>query len=379
MKILFKKGAVAFLVLFLLAACRTKEPAPVSQDFIMVYTANISGELEPCGCKARRLGGLAQRAYHVRELEKKGMPVLQVDAGNIFFKYSYSFSTRKPREKQIKRAEVIARGMARMGVSAINIGYQDLAAGISVLKDRLMKPEGEEPLPFISANLVDAKEKQLIFPAYRVVEAGELRVGIFGVMDPRRGNDPQVDILDPEAAALATVRELQDKVDFIIALGDLGFDEMAKLCREASRINVAVVSKGRMTVREPGHVDESLIVNPGRGGKYLGQMKISYNSGALFEDMLKRRALLKQELDRLSLQLRTLQGTIQADPEFKARAGEFKQRKIEVEKESEGIPCGLDFENSLFPVDISLPMDPVITDWVENLLGRAPAGCLPSP
>jgi 2',3'-cyclic-nucleotide 2'-phosphodiesterase (5'-nucleotidase family) len=377
MKTLFKRGAVVFLMLFLVTACRTKKAGPVSQDFIMVYTANVSGELEPCGCKARRLGGLAQRAYHVKELEKKGMPVMQVDAGNVFFRYDYS--ARKPDENQIKRAEVLARGMARMGVSAINVGSQDLAAGLSVLKDRLLKPEGEEPLPFISANLVDSQDKQLIFPAYQVVEVGKLKVGIFGVMRPARGKSPQVEILDPEAAALATVKELQDKVDFVIVLGDIGSDEMAKICREVTGINVAVVSKGRMTIQKPNFVNESLIVNSGRGGKYLGQMKISYDSGAVSEDMIKKRSLLKQELDRLTLQLQILQGAIQKDPELEAKASEVKQRKIEVEKELEEIPRGLDFENSLFPVDLSLPMDPVIADWVGNVLGRAPAGGSPSP
>jgi 2',3'-cyclic-nucleotide 2'-phosphodiesterase (5'-nucleotidase family) len=362
-----------------ISTCKRDASKPVSQEFMLVYTADIMGELEPCGCPKRRLGGLAQRASYVEKLKDQNLPLVQVDAGNVFFRFGYKFTGRRPDQKLIQRAEVLARGMARMNVDAINIGSSDLAAGLEALKDKLGRPEGGEALPLISANLVDAKTGELIFPAFRVVEAGELKVGIFGVMREPPGKDPLVKTLDPQAAAMNALAELKDKVQFVIALGDISADQMARICQASDgMIDLAVTCYGNMPSK-PIYVEGSAIVHPGRGGKFLGQMKINYDSTAISPDDEKKRAELKKELARLNAQAKILQGSIQEDPEFREKAQEVRGRITQVEKDLAEIPSPLQLENTLFPVDISIPMDPLIADWAAKALGRRPAGTLAAP
>ncbi len=312
------------------------------------------------------------------ELKKSSLPVVQVEAGCVFFMYGYSFTAREPGESLIRRAEVLARGMDRMGIDAINIGGRDLAAGLDVLQERLMKQHGSD-LPFISANIVDAKTGKLVFPAYRVIGVGKIKVGIFGVMKPSRGLDPQVEVLDPQETAIKAVSELKDKVDFIVALADMGLTEMVTIVDSVEGINVAVVTSGTISRDKPEFAGETAIVSPGSGGKHLGIMKINYSSGEIPDDLVKKRTRLKRELSRLSAQEKILTGPIQEDPEFKSKADEFNQRKIEVEKELAGIPQGLVVENTLFSVKPDLPKDPVVADWVDEALGRVQAGVPTSP
>src|SRR5688500_17734037 len=48
----------------------------------LIYTANLRGVLDPCGCQAQQPGGLARRAAVLKPLQDDDLPTVTLDAGD---------------------------------------------------------------------------------------------------------------------------------------------------------------------------------------------------------------------------------------------------------------------------------------------------------
>ena len=58
----------------------------ISSDIVILSSANVHGEIEPCGWKKKPLGGLARKATIIDNVKSEGYNPIIVDAGNLFFK-----------------------------------------------------------------------------------------------------------------------------------------------------------------------------------------------------------------------------------------------------------------------------------------------------
>ena len=140
---------VLLMVNFLFLGCRTVRPE--KSDFVILFSNDILGELENCGCDDAQLGGLPRKSKAIFATKKEDRECLSLDAGNLFF--------RKPPSNEIERkefllkSEYILKAYNRMGCDGLNIGEADFILGL----DALMALREKANFPFISSNV---KENQ---------------------------------------------------------------------------------------------------------------------------------------------------------------------------------------------------------------------------
>jgi hypothetical protein len=169
----------------------------------LVYSADLRGAVAspPGGA-----GGLARVATWVDRARLSAPAVVLVDAGDVAPSAQDEPSLVGPAARAA-RARLALRAYRRMGLDAITVGERDLALGGADWRALC----SEAKVPVVAANVVGGDGRAL-FPAGRVVRAGEVTVGVFGVLDlagERWTAPPDVAVTDPSAAAREAVRSLR--------------------------------------------------------------------------------------------------------------------------------------------------------------------------
>ncbi len=198
-----------------------------------------------------------------------------LDAGNLFVSKSKSSCD----QVELGKAEQILRSYQSMAYDAINLSQEDLLFGTSFLLKDLLEEARALKLPLISSNLVSRKTEKPIFSPFIVKKAGEINVGIFGLMEHSsltQKPDSTYIVKDPYEVAREMISSLKDKVGLIIALSSLSKEKNLKLPEDAPGIDF-IISTDKRT-HSPIRVKNSYILSSADKGKYLGRLDITLTS-----------------------------------------------------------------------------------------------------
>ncbi|MFO8057482.1 MAG: hypothetical protein R6V10_09315 [bacterium] len=337
-----------------------------SSNFSMVYTTDVAGELEDCGCPGHPRGGLARRVEYVQKQKEKG-PVLQVDAGNVFFPYRGN----NPRigKRQKRRARVLAKAMSHIGVHAVNVGYQDIQASVEFLKDDLARPEGMDPLPVISANLYDAETGKRLFPPYRVVNVGGVQVGILGLLETGSVRTKSLEVKDHQKAAAALVPYLKERCDLTVVLFAGNFRDLTDLVGKVEGVDIAVVSsRSSKTTKRPFVVKDSLLLKSGKQGMYVGKLDLTVHREAPEKMTEEERARLQEKLDKLRAQQKLLSGPVMSDKNLRRERTRLRKEINKISDKLRSSISKLDYKNHIVSMEMDLPRDEKTKKWMEQAI-----------
>lgn len=263
-----KKVIIIFLLgnFFFFLGCRTGTLK--KSDFVILFSNDVLGELENCGCDDAQLGGLPRKAKVISITKKEDREYLSLDAGNLFF--------RKPPLNEIERkefllkSEYILRAYNQMGCDGLNIGEADFILGLDALIDLRKKAN----FPFISSNILDKNTGAPVFQPVVFREISGLRVGILGLCPGSEKVDHSVLVDDPVAAVKKMVEKIRNQCDFIIVLSSLGLELDKVLAKQAPRINLIISGKADRLLTEAVIEGNTMIVQAYRRGQYLGRLDI---------------------------------------------------------------------------------------------------------
>ncbi len=344
-------------------------------SFTLVYSTGLGGELVDCGCPGHPRGGMARRAQFVKDIAH-ARPVLQVDGGGAFF--SPNKINMKPAPKDLDGARVIARSYARMGISAVNVSKFDLAGGIDFLKNDVLAKEGKGKLPLVSANLV--KDGQLVFPPFSMVKSGEASIGVFGVSDSAMSlpggrpdlepaYEPGVRFLDPKESAARMVAALKGKCDLIVGLYGMDLRTASTIAKEVPGVDIIVVSdRGGAKKQRPLVIGDTLLLQAGDRGMFLGRMEVTLFPGGVKEEISETlRRDMKDELERITAQKAAFAGSIGRDPEVRSRLRTIEKEEERILERLRGSKSRFDYDNALVSVDLDFPEDPEVAAWVQAI------------
>lgn len=187
-----------------------------------------------------------------------------------------------------------------MAYDAIAVGPQDLSAGINYLLSR-----SPSNFPWISANILNENGTPLFKP-YIIKKVGNISVGIIGItgeiaLQENLKLENWQDILPP------IINELSKKTEFILLLSTLRNEENEQIAKSFDQVRVIITGYPRQRNQAPKTVNNALLTQTTRQGKYIGFLTCSPgNSGSWGENPQNRLKKLEEKEGALKIRVERL-------------------------------------------------------------------------
>ena len=174
---------------------------------------------------------------------------------------------------------VIVDAMNAMGYDAMTVGLMDSAKGVNVLLQRAR----EADFAILSCNIVNIEDEKPILAPYTVLERDGIRFGILGASESDMIRAPSegvrgIKVLDPVASVRKYLPGVQSQSDVVILLSHLGLDEDKTLAQAIPGIDIIVGGRSRKLMRVPERIGETIIVQMGYDGEWLGKLDVTFDS-----------------------------------------------------------------------------------------------------
>ncbi len=216
-----------------------------------------------------------------------------MDAGDVFFKNLNV--ARSKNEKLISRAKVIVDAYNAMDCRVLNVGVNDLGAGIEFIQSI----EEQANFPLISANIMSASTGKQLFPSHTIIKSHDLKIGFVGVTT---GDSKLTDYTfsNPIESANKAIAAIKDKVDLIVLFANVSDVMETKLTQSVKNVDFLVRSRTRSFYRTPKAQNGVIVIRAGAQGKYAGILKIrKQDSESMLMDISKEQARIKFADNRL--------------------------------------------------------------------------------
>ncbi|HIA29925.1 MAG TPA: LysM peptidoglycan-binding domain-containing protein, partial [Candidatus Marinimicrobia bacterium] len=169
------------------------------------------------------------------------------------------------------------RGYEMMPYDAVALGDQEFFRGIPFLSG-LME---DSDLPFVASNLQQPQLPNL--QSEILIERNGITFGIFSVLDPSifrfypKSVSEVVDFLSYEEVATRQAAALSEKADVVVMLSHLGIEKDRELAASVEEIDVIVGGHTQTILQEPEKIGNTLIVQAGKDGYYVGELKLTFD------------------------------------------------------------------------------------------------------
>jgi hypothetical protein len=371
---------------------RSAAPAAPAGErrFSIIYTAEVHGAVEPCGCTSDPLGDISRFAEVVRAARRESGAVLLVDAGGLL--YAEGGMSSKERPAAELRAAFLGAQLEKLGLHGAGLAETDLAGGVPLLQPKRL-----------ASNLPAPAAIQP--PGVEVV--GGVKVGLLGVADPTLGERLGVKSDDLIKSARRDAERLRrDGAEVVVLLAPVDKALARRVAREAAVDFVVLgrqVGNGMPRAESVDHAGDqaaspaaarAFLVAPADELQRVGRIDVVLRGGAVTalrdaggaEAVRLRRDEIARQLQRLDDELaRWTSGggaagaQAQKDPAFVAAKAREREALIG-ERDQLGATwtapapsAGSYFTNRLVSLNRSLPRDPQLVGAMKRLDARIAA------
>ncbi len=265
----------------------SKKPEGKSGKFTIVYSGNVGGKLNPCGCRIP-LGGFARRATAIEKIRGEAENVLILDSGAMLYPHFYLYPPYDDFAKLT--AHILAEVSIDSGIDARNVSSYDVVNSA----DSLVYFDNKYPSSkWLSANVVRKGSTEPIFQPDMVFDAGDIKVGVFGFMDKQSQAinifpaDSPLDVLDPFETAQKEYDKLSKTCDIVIGLAYMDLERVREVVARVPGINIIISSHTREhnpssdhNMFQPVTVGDTIILRCPDGGRVLGRLDLSIARGS---------------------------------------------------------------------------------------------------
>ncbi len=235
------------------------------KNIYILHTNNTNGALENCYCPDRPYGSVEKRSVYVSNFIKKHPNSILVDAGDIFTMNHRSY-----------KDSLMAEAYKILPYDVILYGDQELTMDPKAL-DNLTD---QMDIPVVSTNL----KRKGVIPS-KILKKGGLRIAILGVMDeyavkyyPEEIKE-KIELSDPVESIKNEMDRLSNKADIFVLLSHNGFDIDQSIADEIDGLDIIVGAHSQSSIESPTEVNETLIVQAGKAGYYIGVVDVLMKDG----------------------------------------------------------------------------------------------------
>ncbi|MCB2181488.1 MAG: hypothetical protein KQH63_05655 [Desulfobulbaceae bacterium] len=202
-----------------------------------------------------------------------------------------------------------------MGYDAVGISRLDLAAGV----DFLLEQKERSHFPWLSANLVNSETGKPLFDPYIIIKKSGLRIAVIGITGLEEHaalpGTTRVTTLSWKKILLPLVNELRSKSDLVVLLSSLSPGDNQEISNQFPTLHILIQSGGRPRNIIPRLINNTLVCQTDRQGKYLGKLSVHWQESGQWQEPDNNQLLVKkQEYDRITWQLKRLRK--KGDPEI---------------------------------------------------------------
>jgi len=223
---------------------------PSAHATALIYSNDVLGELEPCGCRNNPTGGLIRKAGLLEKIrnEKKDTSFLQLDGGDLLFDAAALPENLKP-QAELQARELIAAHDA-LGHDAFVPGEKDFALGTRKLKNLLKGAKFRA----ISANLQERKTGKPLFAGSAIFKRGKQRIAVIGLSGADLDWPKDIQASSPVEAFKREWKKIQGRGPrpaTLIALTHQGLEADRELARAVPDIDIIVGGHSQSFLQKP--------------------------------------------------------------------------------------------------------------------------------
>jgi len=224
--------------------------------FTLVYSGNMDGELEPCGCsEGGDKGGIKRRVKKVDELRKKDPKLVLFSTGGLLV-------SEMPQDKL--KSEYILKGLEQLEYDAIGVQWQDLAYGTSFIRE-----------PFI--NFLASNWREDDFQKELTVENNGAKLTFFHWLDP--DTDPNKamagtrSIETDNTRLLMSIKKAKQNNHTTVLSTTLPLEKI-KQQLSLENVDIVFIKPAYEIINEPVMENKTLVLQPGSRGMRLGKLEM---------------------------------------------------------------------------------------------------------
>jgi hypothetical protein len=234
---------------------------------ILTLVGEVRGEIDPCGCPSLPMGGFERRAGLHDELSAEGLPVFQLDAGNLLVEGYATGGRGDVRD----RARLLMDLSAEVGLDVFCPGAADL---LVLDPTALHRSFSERGIAAVSATWLDLDGQALLPPA-TVIERDGVRVGVIGLSAQPRDSAwrDRIRFRDPVLAAREAAASLPEDLQLIVGLSNLSDDENNRVASQVEQL-AAILSIRNEVFDEPRSREQAVVIEVPNRGRYLSVVRL---------------------------------------------------------------------------------------------------------
>lgn len=254
-------------------------PAFASRELTIVYINDTHGYVQPDNSSGNSVGGFARIATVVEDIMADKENVLFLCGGDLL---------SGPAINTIFKGQVDVECLNQMGLTACTLGNHEFDFG----QDRLKELEALAEFPFISSNVwVSAENTTFTKDRYLspYLPDFDLPIVVYGLTTTEtptstdRQNVLGLEFLDPTAVSKKLLEYWGDEYPVIIALTHLGRENDDQLAQDVPRIDLIVGGHSHDAINPPDKVGDTVIVQAGEKGKYVGVIELKFDKTGQIE------------------------------------------------------------------------------------------------
>lgn len=247
----------SFLILFGLLFL----PSPASTVEIL-YSNDVQGEIEPCGCRKNPAGGFARKETWIKTLGKHSR--IQTDSGDLFF--SSQVIPELLHDQAKLQAMAVVESMNVLGHDLFTPGEKDFTLGL----DFFQTLRSLAKFKFISANLVKNDGTLLLEPNTIIG-----KVGFFGITGSDLKLPSGLQVKSPLDSAREQVGLLKAKgVEWIVALTHQGLESDQVLAKSIQEIDIILGAHTQSFLQNPLSEGKTQIFQSSYRNQHIGRITL---------------------------------------------------------------------------------------------------------
>ncbi|MCW8885187.1 MAG: multiheme c-type cytochrome [Motiliproteus sp.] len=236
-------------------------PAHASDELTLVYSANLDGELEPCGCTLDTdFGGILRRATYIDQLRAQqnkdlNEPVL-ISAGGLFAKELGS--------DKIKNSFILS-GLEQLNYDAIGVQWADMIHGIEFLQ--------QSSLPLTAGNWKDTT-----LAHNQIIRRDNHTLFFSQWLDPATSpyrNMPDLSPIDERTTALQQQLSDAKQQGMVTVLATTLDHTQAQALLDLSQVDILIIGSAYEQFSEPFKDKGTLVLQAGSRGQRLGVLSLA--------------------------------------------------------------------------------------------------------